>query len=100
MVVREDGEYDSASDFDDDTLALIVAHDGANSNSDKEMEVMGAETTDQYKSLVAQHVFSVQLCKVEHDQCHNLFQTRGIVKDELSGSSLMEGVVTIRLALT
>jgi hypothetical protein len=42
MVVPEDGEYDSASDFDDDTLALIAARDGANSDSDKEMEVMGA----------------------------------------------------------
>jgi hypothetical protein len=30
MVVREDGEYDSASYFDDDTLALIIARDGAN----------------------------------------------------------------------
>jgi hypothetical protein len=40
MVVREDGEYDSASDFDNDTLALIAARDGANSHSDNEMEVM------------------------------------------------------------
>jgi hypothetical protein len=81
MVVLEDGEYDSVSDFDDDTLALIAARDGANSDSDKEMEVMGAETADQYKSLVAQRVLSVQLSKAEHDQCHNLFQTRGVVKE-------------------
>jgi hypothetical protein len=81
MVVLEDGEYDSASDFDDDTLALIAARDGANSDSDKEMEVMGAETADQYKSLVAQRVLSVQLSKAEHDQRHNLFQTRGVVKE-------------------
>jgi hypothetical protein len=80
IVVREDGEYDSASDFDDDTLALIPACDGANSNSDKQMEVMGVETADQYKSLVAQPVLSVQLSKAEHDQPHNLFQTRGVVK--------------------
>jgi hypothetical protein len=65
MVVLTDGEYDSTSDFDNDTLALIVARDGAN----------------QYKSLVAQRVLSVQLRKAEHDQCHNLFQTRGVVKD-------------------
>ncbi|KAK1607629.1 hypothetical protein QYE76_031302 [Lolium multiflorum] len=37
MLVREDGEYDSASDFDD-TLALIAARDGANSDSGREME--------------------------------------------------------------
>jgi hypothetical protein len=81
IVVLEDCQYDSAIDFDDDTLALIAAHDGANSESDKEMEVMGAEITEQYKSLVAQYVLSVQLSKVEHDQRHNLFQTRGVVKE-------------------
>jgi hypothetical protein len=59
MVVLEDGEYDYASDSDDDTLALIAARDGANLDSEKEMEVMGAETTDQYKSLIAQRVLSV-----------------------------------------
>jgi hypothetical protein len=62
-------------------LALIAARDGANSDSDKEMEVMGAEIANQYKSLVAQHVLSVQLSKPEHDQRHNLFQIRGVVKD-------------------
>jgi hypothetical protein len=40
---------------------------------------MGAETANQYKSLVAQPVLSVQLNKAEHDQRHNLFQTRGVV---------------------
>ena len=81
MLVREDGEYDSASDFAGDTLALIVARDGANSDSGREMEVMEADTADQYRSLVAQRVLSVQLRKSEHDQRHNLFQTRGVVKE-------------------
>ncbi|XP_071676938.1 uncharacterized protein [Lolium perenne] len=81
MLVREDGEYDSASDFDEDTLALIAARDGANSDSEREMEVMEADIADQYKSLVAQRVLSVQLSKSEHDQRHNLFQTRGVVKE-------------------
>ncbi|KAK1664846.1 hypothetical protein QYE76_053005 [Lolium multiflorum] len=36
MLVREDGEYDSASDFDEDTLALIAARDGANSDFERE----------------------------------------------------------------
>ncbi|KAK1607889.1 hypothetical protein QYE76_031562 [Lolium multiflorum] len=81
MLVREDGEYDSASDFDEDTLALIAARDGANSDSEREMEVMEADTADQYMSLVAQRVLSVQLSKAEHDQRHNLFQTRGVVKE-------------------
>ncbi|KAK1680915.1 hypothetical protein QYE76_041763 [Lolium multiflorum] len=81
MLVREDGEYDSASDFDEDTLALIAASDGANSDSEREMEVMEADTADQYRSLVAHRVLSVQLSKAEHDQRHNLFQTRGVVKE-------------------
>ncbi|KAK1649075.1 hypothetical protein QYE76_066880 [Lolium multiflorum] len=38
MLVREDGEFDSASDFDEDLLALIAARDGANSDSEREME--------------------------------------------------------------
>jgi hypothetical protein len=100
MVVLEDGEYDSVSDFDDDTLALIAARDSANSDSDKDMEVMGAETVDQYKSLVAQRVLIVQLSKAKHDQCHNFFKQEELLMIELFGSSLMEEVVTIWLALT
>ena len=80
-MVREDGEYDSASDFDEDTLALISARDGESTDSEPEMEVMGAETADKYQSLVAQRVLSVQLSKAEQDQRHNLFQTGGVVKD-------------------
>ncbi len=52
MMVRDDGQYDSASDFDEDTLALISARDGDNSDADEEIEVMGAEAADQYKSLI------------------------------------------------
>jgi hypothetical protein len=37
MVVLEDGEYDSTSDFDDDTLAIIAARECANCDSDKDM---------------------------------------------------------------
>src|SRR4051812_8524560 len=81
MMVREDGEYDSASDFDEDTLALISARDGDNSDDDEEPEVMGAEAADQYKSLITQRVLSVQLSKSEQDQRQNLFQTRGVVKE-------------------
>ncbi|KAK1681385.1 hypothetical protein QYE76_042233 [Lolium multiflorum] len=40
MLVREDGEYDSASDFDEDTLALIAARDGANSDSERDGETI------------------------------------------------------------
>jgi hypothetical protein len=46
MVVCEDGEYDSASDFDDDILVLIDARDGANYDSINEID-MG--TTEEVK---------------------------------------------------
>ena len=81
MIVRDDGEYDSASDYDDDTLALIAARDEDNNDEDNDMEVMGVEAADQYKSLVAQCVLSVQLSPAEHNQRHNLFQTKGVVKE-------------------
>jgi hypothetical protein len=32
LVVKDDGEYSSASDFDDDTLALLVADHASNDN--------------------------------------------------------------------
>ena len=62
-------------------MALISARDGDNADSENEIEVMGAETADQFQSLVAQRVLSVQLSKAEHDQRHNMVQTRGVVKD-------------------
>ena len=43
MIVHDDGEYDSASDYDDDTLALIAARDEDNNNEDDDMEVMVVE---------------------------------------------------------
>jgi hypothetical protein len=56
-----------------------------NSVSDQQMVMeqeqvaflMWAWYTWRWMSLVAQRVLSVQLSKAEHDQCHNLFQTRG-----------------------
>ena len=44
---------------------------------------MGTEYADQYKSLVAEHVLSVQLSQAEYNQRHNLFQTKGIVKERV-----------------
>ena len=80
MIVREDGEYDSASDFDEETLALISAQHEDNEDSDQDIELMGAEDADKYRSLVAHRALSVQLSQ-EQNQRHNLFHTRGVVKD-------------------
>ena len=81
MIVREDSEYDSASDYDEETLALISAQEGNDGQSEEDVEFMATEAVDSYKSFVAQRALSVQLSQAEHDQRHNLFQTRGVVKD-------------------
>ena len=56
MVVKDDGEYSSASDFDEDTLALLAA-DHARSEEQPE-EQIGVEDADHYESLIVQRVLS------------------------------------------
>ena len=43
MIVQEDGEFDFASDYDEETLALISAQQEDNEDIEKEIEVTGAE---------------------------------------------------------
>jgi hypothetical protein len=53
LVVRDNGEYSSASDFDENTLALLVDdHEG----------------NDHYESLIVQCVLSTQMERVEQNQ--------------------------------
>jgi hypothetical protein len=48
LVVRDDGEYSSASDFDEDTLALRVDdHEG---NDDHPEEHIGTGAADHYET--------------------------------------------------
>ena len=54
MIVREDGEYDSASDYDEETLALISAQEGNDGQPEEDVEFMAAEAANSYKSFVAQ----------------------------------------------
>ena len=49
--------------------------------AEQDMELMGSEAADQYMSLVAQRALSVQLSPAEYNQYHNLFQTKGVVKE-------------------
>jgi len=71
MVVKDDGEYSSASDFDEDTLALLAA-DHVGSEEQLE-EQIGAEDADHYESLIVQRVLSAQMEKAEQNQQHTLF---------------------------
>jgi hypothetical protein len=79
MVIRDDGEYSSASDFDDDTLALL-ATDCAGSEQHPE-EHIDAGDTERYESLIVQRVLSTQMETAEQNQRHILFQTRCVVKE-------------------
>jgi hypothetical protein len=82
MVALEDGGYDSASDYDEDTLALLAHEEQqAAAPTAKDSQYMSVEATEQYPTLVAQRVLSVQLTQAEPNQCHNLFHTKGVVKD-------------------
>ena len=56
MIATEDGGYQSASDYDEETLALITHEEHGGHDSDHETQYMAAEDSDRYKSLVAQHV--------------------------------------------
>ena len=79
MVIKDDGEYSSASDFDEDTLALLAA-DHVGSEEQPE-EQIGAEDADHYESLIVQRVLSAQMEKVEQNQRHTLFQTKCVIKE-------------------
>jgi hypothetical protein len=63
LVIRDDGEYSSASDFDEDTLALLADdHEG---NDDHPEEHIGTGDADHYESLIVQRVLSTQMERVE-----------------------------------
>ena len=63
MVVKEDGGYSSASDFDEDTLALFVANHAG--SEERPEERIGAEEAENYESLIVQRVLSAQMEKAE-----------------------------------
>jgi len=81
MISTEDGGYESASDYDEETLALITHEEHGGDDSDHETQYMAAEDADRYECLVAQHVLNVQVTQAEKNQRHNLFHTKGVVKE-------------------
>ena len=78
-MVKNDGGYSSASDYDEQTLALLAADDvGSEEPLD---EQIGTEDAEHYESLIVQHVLSAQMEKVEQNQRHTLFQTKCVIKE-------------------
>jgi hypothetical protein len=79
LVKRDDGEYSSASDFNEDTLALLADdHEG---NVDHPEGHIGTGDGDHYESLIVQCVLSTQMERVEYNQRHTLFQTKCVNKE-------------------
>jgi hypothetical protein len=79
MVVKDDGEYSSATDFDEDTLALLaVDHAGSEGHLEEHID---AGEADHYESLIVQRVLSAQMEKAEQNQRHILFQTKCVIKE-------------------
>ena len=46
MIVTEDGGYESASDYDEETLALIASEEHGEDDSEHEKQYMAAEDAD------------------------------------------------------
>lgn len=80
LILRQDGEYSSASDLDDETYALLAA-DHAGGEEDQAEEHIGAAHADRYESLIVQRVLSAQMELAEMNQRHTLFQTKCVVKE-------------------
>jgi hypothetical protein len=66
LVIKDDGEYSSASDFDDDTLALLTADHAGNDNYPEEH--ISTSDADHYQSLIVQRMLSTQMERVEQNQ--------------------------------
>jgi hypothetical protein len=80
LVIRDDGEYYSASDFDEDILTLLAANHAG--NDDHPEEHIGTGDADHYESLIVQRVLSTQIERVDQNQRHTLFQTKCVIKEQ------------------
>jgi hypothetical protein len=79
LVVKDDGAHSSASDFDEDTLALFAAdHVGNEGTPEQHIDAGAAE---HYESFIMQRVLSAQMEKAEQNQRHTFFQTKSVIKE-------------------
>jgi hypothetical protein len=68
MIVLEDGGFDSASDYDEDTLAPLASDEQCSAApTEKDYEYMAAEHAEKYPSLVAHRVLSAEITKAVPD---------------------------------
>ena len=64
MIATADGGYESASDYDEETLALITREEYGGDDSDHETQYMAPEDANRYGCLVSHHVLSVQVTQL------------------------------------
>jgi len=66
LIIKDDGEYSSASDFDEDTHVLLV--DDLAGSEEQQEDHIGADDAEHYESLIVQRVLSTQMEKAEQNQ--------------------------------
>jgi hypothetical protein len=76
LLIRDDGEYSSASDSEEIEHALLATDHAAKA----EVHVNPGDA-DRYESLVVQRVLSTQVALPEKNQRHTLFHTKGVVQE-------------------
>ena len=76
LIIRDDGEYSSASDSDETIYAMLAADVSGHAE-----EHVAATDADKYESLVVQRVLSTQVAQPEQNQRHTLFHTKGVVQE-------------------
>ena len=79
MIVRDNGAYSSASDFDDETYAMLAANHAG--SEDETEQHIGDDAAERYESLVVCRVLSAQMEKAEQHQRHNLFHTKCVAME-------------------
>jgi hypothetical protein len=76
LLIRDNGEYSSASDSEETSHAMISTNHAEN----EEVHVDPIDA-DRYESLVVHRVLSTQVAQAEKNQRHTLFHTKGVVHE-------------------
>ncbi|WVZ93960.1 hypothetical protein U9M48_039909 [Paspalum notatum var. saurae] len=76
LLIRDNGEYSSASDSEETQHAMFATDHAAN----EEVHVEPSDA-DRYESLVVHRVLRTQVAQPENNQQHTLFHTKGVVQE-------------------
>ena len=60
MIATEDGGYESASDYDEVTLALITCKEYDGDDSENEAQYMAPEDADRYDKIIFFGIFMIK----------------------------------------